>query len=93
MENQQGQQSAQSRRRDAGKNRQRMDETFVENSQHQVNHQHGHQQKQIQILQRRLKNLGRALESRGDRGRQRLLREGRNLLRGLAERNARPGVE
>ena len=70
-----------------------MDETLVENSQHQVDDQNGNAQEQGQILQRRLKYLRGTLKRSGNRARQRLLCE-RLYLRGrLAQRNAGLQVE
>ena len=46
-----------------GQDGQRMDETFVEDAQHQIDDQDGHDEQQPQSLHRGLKGLGGPLES------------------------------
>ena len=47
-----------------------MDEAFVENAEHDVDHQDGHDQQQRQPLGGGLKSLGGSLEAGGDGGRE-----------------------
>jgi hypothetical protein len=50
-----------------GENRQRMDEILVENAEHDVDHEHGHDQQEEKALERRGERLGRADETVADR--------------------------
>ncbi len=68
-----------------------MDEAFVEDAQHDVDDQHGHEQQQPQAVQGFLEGLGLALEAGADRGWQRFPGQGFDALRGLAQ--GRPGRE
>ena len=93
-ENNQCHQRAKSRRRQAGQNRQRMNETFVENSQNDVDDEDGHDEQGKEALQRRLVNLGRALKTAGDGCRQMHLGfKFLNLRDRRAERDAGSEVE
>ncbi len=64
VEQQQRQQRAEHRRRQAGKNRDGVNEALVQNAQHDVDHQNRHDQQDRQVLERVLKFLHRALEMR-----------------------------
>ena len=90
----QREQRAKARRRQAGQNRQRMDEAFVENSQDDVNHQNGHDQQKSQPGQRRLKHRRRALEARADgRGQVQFALQFVDFIHRRAERDAGRKVE
>ena len=43
-----------------------MDKAFVKDSQHEINHQHGHDEEQTQTLETGLEGGGFALEGSGD---------------------------
>ena len=70
MENLQREQRAECRGRQPGKNRDRMNEALVQNSQHDVNHQDSHQQQQAESGERSLKRFRGSLKLCGHRGRQ-----------------------
>ena len=57
-EQRQRQQRAKAGGRQTGKNRERMDEAFVENAEDDVDDEHGHEQKQAEISQTKTERLG-----------------------------------
>ena len=69
-EHQQGEQGPQPRRGQPGQDGQGVDEALVEDAEHQIDHQHGHQEQEPLALERRLEGLGHPLQAAGDRGRQ-----------------------
>ena len=85
VENQQRRQRAQARRGQAGENRDGVDETLIQNSEHQVDHQNGHHQQNAHPFQRRLERRGYPLEGCPNRGRQRLTRQLLHAVHRLAQ--------
>ena len=93
LEDQQRQQRAEAGRRQARQDDQRLREALVEDAEHEVDHDDGHQQDQAEAAQRILERLRRALEARRHRGRQRRGRGRLDLRHGIAEREAGLEVE
>src|SRR6185312_10877871 len=89
----QRQQRAECGERQPGENRQRMDETLVENSKHHVDHEDCEDEKCNEPLLTLLECLRGAGETRGYAGRNSRGRGGLNRRRGLAERRTRARVE
>jgi len=71
IENQKRDEGAQPGQRQGRKDGDRVDEAFVEDPKDDVDDRYGHCQQQPKVFDRRLEHLGRALEARGDGGRQR----------------------
>ena len=66
LENPERQQRAEAGERQAGENRQRMDEALVENAEHHVDHEDREDEQHQQPLLRRLERLRGAREAGGD---------------------------
>ena len=81
-------QRAEARRGQAGKNGQGMDETFVQNAQHQIDDHNGQHQQPAHARERALKSLGRALGFGGHRVGQQRLRGGLHGGDALPQRHA-----
>ena len=86
-------QSAQAGRGQAGKNGEGVDETFVQNSQHHVDHQNGHDQQHSHAAQRGLVGGGGSLKTGADGGWQGIARQFPDAVDGVAERNPGQQVE
>ena len=89
----QREQRAESRKWQARQNRERVNEAFVENAQHDVDHDDREQQQEDQPLLARLERLRRARESGADGRGQRLPRGLLDVSHRRAERHARRQVE
>jgi hypothetical protein len=91
---QQRQQRAEARRGQPRKDRQGVDETLVENAEHQVDHQNRHQQQDAQALLRRLEGLCGALQAGVQRDRDaQLLFQRLDPVHRFTERYPRQQVE
>ncbi len=76
-----------------GENRERMDVAFVQNSEHDINHQDRDDQQDPQVSERTLEGFGGALKVRRDTGWQCLAGEILHLRNHVAQRRARLQVE
>ena len=71
-----------------------MDEAFVENAEHEIDDEHGHDEQQAEALERGLERRGVALEAGADARRAACPRAASSmLLHGVAERDAGLRVE
>src|SRR5207253_3100293 len=93
-ENHQGQQRTKTGGRQAGQDRDGMNETFVKDSENDVNDQNGDDEQRAQAFYGGLIDLRRTLEARGDAGRQmHFILDAIDLFHGGAEGMAGREVE
>ena len=93
MEYQERGQSAQAGRGQAGENGEGVNETLVQNPQHHVDHQNGHDQQHSHAAQRGLVCRGSSLKTGADGGREGFARQFLDAVDGVAKRNTGQQVE